>query len=250
MTGDIKMDKKILALFLVPLLVVAVSGVTLWRGVQAQGGDPGTGTLNVVHGIPDAEVDVCARGDTTGGEFTKVITGFNFGDIEALELPEGNYDAAVVAAGEECSNPLPGLTASDLFLPSGANVSVIAHLTEDGEEFMFTVGVNEIPETGSEELALVTVYHAAAAPRVDIRAGKSHPIRELFTFVGNGEFGDYDIRPGTYQLAVVPAGEPPSEAVAQGELPLDGSSNTIVYAVGSLADGNFSLLTQVVMPLN
>jgi hypothetical protein len=95
---------------------------------------------------------------------------------------------------------------------------------------------------------LITVYHVAAAPQVDIWAGKSDPNRELFTSVGNGEFGDREIRPGSYVLAVVPAGEPPSEAVAQGELMLDSASNTIVYAVGSLSEESFSLLSQVIAP--
>jgi hypothetical protein len=242
-----KVNKKIFVLFLVPLLVVAIGGATLWRGLEAEAANSGTGTLNVVHGIPDAEVDICARGETTGGEFTKVITGFNFEDIETLELPEGNYDVAVVLVGEDCSNPLPGLAANDLTLPPGANVSIIAHLTENGEEFGLTVGVNNVPETDSES-ALITVYHVAAAPQVDIWAGKSDPNRELFTSVGNGEFGDRETRPGSYVLAVVPAGEPPSEAVAQGELMLDSASNTIVYAVGSLSGESFSLLSQVIAP--
>jgi hypothetical protein len=86
-----KVNKKIFVLFLVPLLVVAVGGATLWRGLEAEAANSGTGTLNVVHGIPDAEVDICARGEKTEGGFTKVITGFNFEDIETLELPEGNY---------------------------------------------------------------------------------------------------------------------------------------------------------------
>jgi uncharacterized protein DUF4397 len=191
-----KVNKKIFVLFLIPLLVVAVGGVTLWRGLEAEAANSGTGTLNVVHGIPKA-----------------------FEDIETLELPEGNYDVAVVLVGEDCSNPLPGLAANDLTLPPGTNVSIIAHLTENGEEFGLTVGVNNVPEADSES-ALITVYHVAAAPQVDIWAGESDPNRELFTSVDNGEFGDRETRPGSYVLAVVSAGEPPSEAVAQGELML------------------------------
>ena len=54
-------------------------------------------TLNVVHGIPGLDVDVCVNG-------AKAITDFNPGEVVAgVKLPAGTYHLAVVAAGTTCS---------------------------------------------------------------------------------------------------------------------------------------------------
>lgn len=241
------MSKNVILLLLAPLLAIAASGIILKGGLMAQTVEPEyhMATLNVVHGIPDAEVDVCVRGEATEDEFAKVLEGFKFTDIEVLEAPAGTYDITVVPAAEGCDSLIFGLIAEDLALAAGDNVSLIAHLTENGDEFTLTLGENETSQAGHQSTGLITAYHAAAAPRVDIRADRFHPVRELFTFMGNGEFGSSDVRPAQYLVAVVPAGEPPTQAVLEAQLSLNEGSNTIVYVVGSLEDGNLALLTQV-----
>jgi hypothetical protein len=240
------LSKNVILLLMAPLLAIVVSGLVLKGGLMAQTVDPENEMviLNVVHGIPDAEVDVCLRGEVPEDEFIKVLEDLSFTDIEILEAPAGTYDVALVPVGEECDVPISGLTAENLPAAPGDNISVIAHLTEDGEDFVLTFGKNETAKFVQEKISLITVYHAAAAPRVDVRAGKFHPVREFFTFIGNGEFGTYDVRPSQYLLAIVPAGEPPTEAVVEAHLPLYVGSHTIVYAVGSLEEGTFALLTQ------
>jgi len=80
-----------------------VSAATL-----ASAGMPaGDGVLNVVHGIPGVPVDVCARGEVTGGEFAKVVSGFTFKQIETLPLPTGYYDANVVLQGTTARTLFP-----------------------------------------------------------------------------------------------------------------------------------------------
>lgn len=240
------MNKNVVFL-LVPLLAIAVSGIVLKDGLMAQTIDPveEVATLNAVHGIPDAEVDVCVRGEATEDEFAKVLEGFNFMDIEVLEAPAGTYDIAVVPAGEACDSPISGLTADNLALVAGDNVSIIAHLAENGEGFTLTFGKNETFQLEHQRTSLITAYHAAAAPPVDIRAGKFHPVQEFFTFMGNGEFGSHDVlRPAQYLVAVIPAGEPSTGAVVEAQLQMYEGSHTIVYVVGSLEDGTHALLTQ------
>jgi hypothetical protein len=205
----------------------------------------GNGTLNVVHGIPGAVVDVCASGDATGNEFARVIEGFEYTDIETLDLPEGDYDATVVAAGADCNPDEAILSASGLFLPAGANVSVVAHLDANGVPAL-TVGVNDTSEGNRRRTSRLTAYHVAEAPAVDIRAGKLIPYWNLFQGVENGQSADLDLWPGRYKLAIVPEDGRIRDAVATDRVRLQKGTNTVLYAVGSLNDGSFTVIAQII----
>lgn len=208
----------------------------------------GTGTLNIVHGIPGATVDVCASGPATGGEWARIIEDFNFGDIRTFDLDAGPYDANVVAQDAACESPLlPGLGASGVVLPEGANASVVAHLPESGElaDAKLTVGVNDLSAPGNNKSRL-TVYHTAAAPAVDIRAGRVLPIKKLFSNVSNSQSGDVELRKGSYKVSVLAAGSKWWEPVTTERVRFGPDTNTVIYAIGSLSDGTFTLLPQVI----
>ena len=199
-------------------------------------------TLHVVHGIPGVKVDVCAG--PAGGTLAPVIRNFEFTQIRTLSLPEGSYDVSVVLAGQSCTDGIPGLVTKNVFLPSRANASVVASLKPSGG-FQLVVGVNDTSRATYPANSRVTVYHAAAAPSVDILAAtRGSGFGPLLSGLSNGQTADADVPPAAYRIAVVPAGGDPSSAVATANLFAPRQVNTIVYAVGSLADGSFTLLTQ------
>lgn len=250
------MIKKNLVLFLIPLLAIAVGGVTLWPGLQDKAvAQASPITINFVHGIPSPQaqnLDICIRADA--GEFQRVVTRFSFDDqapeivsqqADGLPLVPGNYDIVFVTAGAACNVAFGGLQINGLDIEAGSNVSIIAHLTEDGSGTTLSGGFNNISQADPGESAVITIYHAAALPRADFRVGRPYLVQELFTFLGNGEFGDSEILPGSYNWALVPAGAPPtSPFIQEDEFPITPGANNVVYIVGSQADGSLTYLWQ------
>jgi hypothetical protein len=220
----------------------SVAGLVLAAAITFTnaGTTSGSGTLNVVHGIPGVTVDVCARGEVTGGEFARVISGFMFKQVETLPLPAGFYDANVVLPGDDCANAVPGLSASGLFLPEDTNVSVVAHQTEDGAGFQLSLFVNETSwlRNGSE----LVVRHTAAAPTVDARYGRVF-LRGAIRMLEFGEEDSARINPGPWKVAVTlpndwnPVLGPVTVFVAP-------RTSKIVYVVGSAAAGTLDVITQ------
>lgn len=216
-----------------------------------------TAAVNVVHGIPNAVVDICAKGDITGGEFAPVITDFEFTQIEKLYLPAGDYYAKIVAAGENCAeaDALLGLESGKLEVPGGANISIIAHLTNDAKSpVALKVGVNDTSKLGHGK-ARVSAYHLAAAPAVDIRAAMRD--KGSKAIASYGSFGNVfanvenpagpaamDVTAARYKIAIVPEGADIADRVKTIRTKLKRNKNTIFYAVGSLADGTFTVLKQ------
>lgn len=220
--------------------------------------DRSSATVNVVHGIPGAVVDVCASGDITKGQFAPVITDFEFTQIEKLYLPAGEYDIKVVGTGKDscASDALPGLELNDAAVPAGANISIVANLTEDGKALALTVGVNDTSKLGKDE-ARVTAYHTAAAPAVDIWAAardKSSKAIALYgdfapalTGLANGSSDSVDVEANRYRLAIAASPSKSAEgAVKKLRAKLKRNKNTIFYAVGSLSGDQptFTVLKQ------
>ena len=84
-----------------------------------------TATVVVVHGIPNTRVDVYVHGTVTLEDFSfETVT-------DPLSLPPGNYNPSVRAAGADPSEA-PLLSAS-ADLAAGNNVSIVAHLSDDGD---------------------------------------------------------------------------------------------------------------------
>lgn len=106
----------------------------------------------VVHGVPGLEVDVLVDG-------AAAIEGFNFGDVVVTELPAGDYDLGVAAAGT--TDAILSLSAS---LSGGSSVTVAAFLDEDGDP-QLQAFANETSATG------IQPFHLASFPAVDILSG-------------------------------------------------------------------------------
>ena len=178
-------------------------------------------TVSILHGVPDATVDVYANGKAL---------------LENFE--PGSYDLKVVKAGDGPDGDAI-MSANNVKVPGGANVTVVAHLTESGKPTL-TPYANDVSDLPAGK-ARVIVRHAAAAPEVDVRAG-GEPV---FTDLANPKEESAEIDPGTVKADVVLAGTddvvigPASLKVAEG-------TTTIVYAWGSAEDKNLKLAVQAI----
>jgi hypothetical protein len=220
--------KKIIVLFAAMMLALVPAAAA-----SAQSSD---GTVTVIHGIPDLDVDVWANGDP-------LLPGFTFGTVtDALTLPATDYDLEIYAAGTDPEGNDPALAAT-VTLPAGANVSIIAHLDADAAPTL-TVFVNDVSEIAAGE-GRVTVRHTAAAPTVDILANDA----VLFAGVSNPNEGVIDVPADTYNVKVVAAGGAPADAVFETDLGVPEGTNVIVYAVGDLSVPNFTVAAQTIAGL-
>lgn len=215
------------------LMLIAVVAMSIVPAGAALAAD---GTVSVVHGVPDLDVDIYVNGDLT-------FPNSSFGDVfENVVLPEGDYDIEIYGAGADPEAGDPAL-ASTVTLPGGANASIVAHLDAEGGPTLsvFVNNINEI-EAGNGR---VSARHVAAAPVVDILANDG----ALFPSVPNGADADADVPADTYNVKIVPEGGAPESNVFETDLTIPEGSNVIVYAIGSLADDNFTVAAQVISGL-
>jgi hypothetical protein len=209
----------------VALLVTGGLMLALSSGVGAQS----PALVTVVHGIPDATVDVYVNDQ-------RVLSEFQFGTVtDPLSLAAGSYSVAIRPAGADpASQPILSATAE---LSAGQNVSLVAHLTADGQPALRAF-VNDTSPLAAGK-ARLTVRHTAAAPTVDILAGDAR----LVTNLSNPDEAKADVDAGTYSVSIAPAGQA-TAVFGPLSLTLNAGTNYIVYAVGSLQQNNFRLLIQ------
>lgn len=162
------------------------------------------------------------------------------------DVPPGSYTAQVHLADGTgtCTGAVAISTGLDVNLLE--NSSVIAQLTDDFS-ITATKFVNDTrPANGSGR---VVVRHTADAPAVDVWVlpqGGAPFI--LFSNLAEGDAGKADVGAGDYSVALTAAGTHPTSTAdfAFGPVPLTltGDIETIVYAVGSLNTGSFTVLVQ------
>ncbi|WNV75852.1 DUF4397 domain-containing protein [Geodermatophilus sp. DSM 44513] len=194
--------------------------------------DSHTATVSVLHAIPDTPVDVYANGE-------RLIDDFQPGTLtDPLELPAGDYDLAVFPADAADDSGSPLLSADGVAVPAGANATVAAHLTAEGQPAL-TPFVNDTSEVAAGQ-ARVTVRHTAAAPAVDVRAGGQVVIDGLT----NPNEESLTVPAGTVSADVVLAGTD-TVAIGPADLALEEGTTTIVYAWGS-QDAGYELAVQTI----
>lgn len=189
------------------------------------------GTVHVVHGVPGLTVDVYVNGKATLTSFKpEAVAG-------PLSLPAGSYEIDIREAGAAATaTPAISKTVS---LPSGANVSLVAHLGATGTPTL-TPFVNDVSGLPAERARLV-VRHTAAAPAVDVLAeGKP-----AFTDLMNGKQAQADLAPGTVSAAVALANTT-TPVLGPAPVSLTPGKVTVVYAIGSAADSTLGLVTQTI----
>lgn len=195
-----------------------------------------TATVSILHAVPDATVDVYANGDA-------LLEDFEPGTLtDPQKLPAGDYDLKVVAAGDGADGDAVA-EAKGVTVPAGANITVVAHLSEDGDP-MLSAFVNDTSKVKAGK-ARLTVRHTAAAPAVDVRANES----AVFEGLTNPDEAKGDVDAGTVSADVTLAGEDDT-VIGPADLNLAEGTNTIVYAWGSAEDENLKLAVQTIKGLH
>ncbi|MFF9060246.1 DUF4397 domain-containing protein [Streptomyces sp. NPDC014882] len=186
-------------------------------------------TVSVLHGVPGLTVDVYA-GDK------ELIPDFKPGTLtDPMELDAGSYDIKLFKDGEG-PDGTPAVEKT-VEVPAGANATLVAHLTADGEPALDAF-VNDTSKVPAGQ-ARLTVRHVAAAPAVDVRADGT----PVFKGLENPKEAKGEVPAGTVSADVVLAGTG-TVAIGPAELNLAEGSNTVVYAWGSAQDKNLALKTQ------
>jgi len=204
--------------------------------------------LSVVHGIPgsdlglpeDLPVDISLNGGCT-------LTNVPFGTVSApLAVDPGLYVVEIRLADGNCGGDLAIVTTVALQLAESS--TVIAHLT-DSLTITATKFVNDLrPAAG---LGRVTVRHTADAPAVDVfvKTPESSAAR-LFSAIANGDEAKADVAADDYNVGLTLPGVHPDSlddlifSLGGPNLPVGADANTIVYAVGSVFTGSFTVLVQ------
>lgn len=171
------MRKRFSALAVAGSLAISLLGVGTANAADA--------SLNVVHGIPGVDVNVCVNGAVA-------IPDFNPGEVvTGVALAGGTYDVKIVGAADTCDDAAI-LEATGVELAGGRNYTAIAYLTADGTP---TLGLfkNNIKAL-DKGVARLTVRHTAAAPAVDIWANGS----VLLEGVPNGASATMKVPTGVY----------------------------------------------------
>lgn len=216
--------------FLRPLVALALLTTGLIAAPHAHAADESA--VSVLHGVPDATVDVWANGQP-------LLTNFAPGTLtDPQMLPAGSYDLKVVRAGDPADAEAV-IEANDVQVPAGQNLTVVAHLDAEGNPRL-TPFVNDTSEIEAGQ-ARLTVRHTAAAPAVDVRANGTPALRDLT----NPNEATAVVDAGSVSADVVLAGTD-TVAVGPADVNLAEGAHTIVYAWGSADANNLQLAVQVI----
>jgi len=217
--------KKFIAVFAATLMALAIAAPAMAQSAA---------TITLIHGIPDADVDVIVDGEA-------VFEGFQFGDTQDLSALAGATltGLTVVLAGTDTAVIGP----VDFDVPASGNYSVIANLDASG-----TPALNAYENDTSEIAAgngRLVVRHAAAAPAVDVKADGA----VAFSNLSNPNEASADLPAASYSVEVVPTGADEPVVIGPADIAVTDGESLIVYAVGSLDDETLTVLTQSITGL-
>lgn len=215
---------------LATVLVTASVGVVGAVMTAAPATAADTATVSVVHGIPNTPVNVFVDGQSALQNFTPATV------AGPLQLPAGPHEIKVFPASDTAGTGTPVITANAT-LEAGQNVSLVAHLTTDGQPTL-TPFVNDTSAIEAGKARLV-VRHTAAAPAVDVRANGA----VAFSNLTNPNEAKADLDPGTVSADVTLAGTD-QVAIGPADVTLTAGTTTIVYAIGSATDSTLALVVQ------
>jgi hypothetical protein len=231
-------------------LVFSVAIVFLAFGAYTSADDH-EAILTAIHGIPGLPqpVDVFVNGVY---QFS-----FDFNEsVDNIPLPPDDYLIEVKLDG---TTVLSG-TAS---LESGKNYTAIAHLTlndggsglKDSEDpgIKLSFFENNISDLKCWTYRL-TLRHTADAPEVDIALRRGYWgcwfFAKAMGLSNNdsgdpGQFGPVDFIAGYFKAVFFPAGTD-TEVFDSGRVKFERGNHYIVYAIGSIFDGSFTLFVQTI----
>lgn len=200
----------------------------------------GLAEITVIHGIPDAVVDVYANGGL-------LLEDFEFGTItDTLEVPSGSYLIEITPKDD----PDIVLLEANVNLEEDKNYSAVAHLTYP-EGIKLSLFENDVSPLYCYKTRL-TLRHTANAPSVDINLMRGYwkwfSIKALGLsnpqdgYPSNFSFETYRLYP-MLKAIFYPAGQG-TDVFRSDMLYLRMRYSYIIYAVGSIEEGNFDLLVQ------
>lgn len=212
------------------LAVTALAAMTpaalLLAAAPAQAADPAT--VFVLHGVPEATVDVYVNDKLTLDDFKPGTL------TDALSLPAGTYSVKVTDP-TDATKVIIG--PADVPVAAGKSYTIVAHLGVDGKPTA-TPFENDISPAGAGN-GRVTVRHVANAPEVTVKADGA-----ALGNVANPKEIKADVPAKTYAVTVEPASG--GAAVFSTDLAVKEGVNTIVYAWGDLAGGSFAAAVQTI----
>ena len=198
-------------------------------------------TFSVLHAIPAGlGVDVI---DVYAGR-ALIIDDLTPGALKTVKLPGGSYALTVLPDGRTPGGAAPLLRASQIKVPSGANVTITANLDAAGRPDL-NAFTNDTSTVG-RGMGRLTVRHIAFAPALDMRnAG-----RGLFTNLRTSRQADVGLNAGRFAPYATIAGtrdvvlRPTPITITNKPGTSDMGTNTIVYLWGSAADGSLRAAVQ------
>lgn len=208
------------------VLLVASLAAASFASAFAQ--DDDTARVRVVHASPDApEVDIYVDGEA-------VVEGLAFPEgTDYLELPGGEYQIQVTAAGDDPAN---AVIDAPVAVEGGTwyTIAAIGQL-ENIEPLVLEDNITE-PEMG---MSHVRIVHASPdAPDVDVAVAGGPVLFEALPF---GEASDYaPVEAGSYDLEVRPTGTEDVALEVPGFMAEAGVVYT-VFAVGLAGDGSLNV---------
>jgi hypothetical protein len=182
-----------------------------------------TATVNVVHGIPGATVNVCVDGGAA-------IRDFTYGEkAVGVALPAGKHRVRVVAAGKPCSSA--AILRHRYVLDAGRNYTVVAAVRPSGAPALRAF-VNDVRRVDAGK-ARLTVRHTAQAPAVNVWANGAKLIGgHRYT---SGDSRTFAVPKGSYRVKVtLPDRRKP--VIGPTSLMLRSGRAYQVYAVGTPGD--------------
>jgi Domain of unknown function (DUF4397) len=196
----------------------------------------GSATVYVVHGIPKTPVDVYVDGK-------RALDNFQPGTSKGpISLSAGQHKVAIFPADAADGSGSP-LLSTDADLAEGANVTLVAHLSEDGKPAL-TPFVDDVSRIAPGQTRLI-VRHTAAAPAVDVLAGGKPVIQGLTS----PDEKVLNIPAGTVSAAVAAAGST-DPVIGPADLNLKEGQATFVHAIGSLQDKTLNLVSFTISGLH
>lgn len=204
-------------------------------------------SVRVAHGIPgqDLGADPALPVDVLVNDSICLLEGFTFGEFAGpVDLAPDTYNIKISLASSPACSGTPVIE-RDVPFNAGEDATVIAHLSQAGDPTAskFT---NDLSRTGFVKSRLI-VHHTAAAPTVDVEVRRPSFFGRTLNIddFSHGDQASAEAWPGRWKVSISPAGA--SDPVF-GPVPLNVRPfrTYLIYAVGSVDTGSFTLLVEPV----
>jgi hypothetical protein len=223
--------KKLLAqLAMASALAIAGATAVTVGHAAAEDSDAGLASITLVHGVPDLLVDVYVNGGAP-------LEDVSFTTVATVPGEKGKNTVAIRAANAPANSA--ALLTRSFYLRKNQSKTVVAHLSSSGSPKLSVYANDQSPLTAGT--ARLTVRHTAEAPAVDVVVNNT---TTLVADLTNPDQAKADVPADSYLVDVRAAGTT-TAVLDDAPVTLDPGTNTIVYAIGSLSGGSFTVAVQV-----